>query len=72
MQLTNLLKSDALIIEETQKSTRNEKKSGWIFLPIFYYTPETKTAFGAGGMYFFQKINQGYVLHTFCWDSSIP
>jgi len=68
MLLTNLLKSEALIIEETQKSTRNEKTSGWILLPIFYYTPETKTAFGAGGMYFFQtsekksRIRPSYIL----------
>ena len=68
MLSTNLLRSEALIIEETQKSTRNEKKSGWILHPIFYYTPETKTAFGAGGMYFFQtsknksRIRPSYIL----------
>ena len=68
MLLTSLLRSEALITEETQESTRNEKTSGLILLPIFYYTPETKTALGAGGMYFFQtsknksRIRPSYIL----------
>jgi len=68
MLLTNSLKSEALVIEETEKSIGNEKTSGLILLPIFYYTPETKTALGAGGMYFFQtsknksRIRPSYIL----------
>jgi outer membrane protein assembly factor BamA len=71
MLSANLLKSEALIIEKTQKSTIKEKKSGLILHPIFYYTPETKTAFGAGGMYFFQtsknksRIRHSYILLGF-------
>ena len=31
-----------------------EKTSGLAFLPVIYYTPETKLAFGAGGLYYFR------------------
>ena len=37
--------------EETRKNTDEQKKSDLIFLPIIFYTPETKIAFGIGGMY---------------------
>lgn len=37
--------------EETKKNTGEQKKSDFIFLPIIFYTPETKIALGLGGMY---------------------
>jgi hypothetical protein len=66
MLSANLLKSEPLIKEKTKKNTRKEKKSGLILHPIFYYTPETKTAFGAGGMYFFQTSkNKSRIRHSY-------
>jgi hypothetical protein len=36
------------------ESAKKEKTSGLAFLPVVYYTPETKWAFGAGGLYYFR------------------
>jgi outer membrane protein assembly factor BamA len=33
---------------------QKEKTSGLAFLPVIYYTPETKLAFGGGGLYYFR------------------
>jgi len=33
---------------------KKEKTSGLAFLPVIYYTPETKWAFGGGGLYYFR------------------
>jgi outer membrane protein assembly factor BamA len=39
---------------EEDKAEKKEKTSGLAFLPVVYYTPETKWAFGAGGLYYFR------------------
>ncbi len=41
--------------EEGKKAEKqtSEKKSGIAALPVLFYTPETKLAFGAGGLYYF-------------------
>jgi len=39
-------------IEQAEKQ-KEEKKSGIVALPVVFYTPETKLAFGAGGIYYF-------------------
>lgn len=36
------------------EAAKKEKTSGLAFLPVVYYTPETKWAFGAGGLYYFR------------------
>jgi outer membrane protein assembly factor BamA len=36
------------------EATKKEKTSGLTFLPVIYYTPETKWAFGGGGLYYFR------------------
>jgi len=36
------------------ETAKKEKTSGLAFLPVIYYTPETKWAFGAGGLYYFR------------------
>jgi outer membrane protein assembly factor BamA len=33
---------------------KKEKTSGLTFLPVIFYTPETKWAFGGGGLYYFR------------------
>lgn len=35
-------------------TTQDLASSDWIAMPILYYSPETKMAFGAGGLYFFR------------------
>lgn len=39
--------------ESKEKST-NEKKAEWLAFPVLFYTPETKIAFGVGGMVSFR------------------
>jgi hypothetical protein len=39
-------------IEQAEKK-KEERKSGIVALPVVFYTPETKLAFGAGGIYYF-------------------
>jgi hypothetical protein len=39
-------------IEKAEKQAE-EKKSGIVALPVVFYTPETKLAFGVGGIYYF-------------------
>ncbi len=41
---------EEIVKAEKQKE---EKKSGIAVLPVLFYTPETKLAFGAGGLYYF-------------------
>ena len=36
------------------ETAKKEKTSGLAFLPVIFYTPETKWAFGAGGLYYFR------------------
>lgn len=45
--------------EQTEKNQEKEKekepkRSGWLALPILFYTPETKLALGAGAMYYWR------------------
>lgn len=48
--------SPASLFEEGAEQDRVEqKRSSWAFLPVFYYTPETKIAFGASSVYFFRR-----------------
>jgi outer membrane protein assembly factor BamA len=44
-----------LSTERVDADTTQEKGHGWLFYPIFFYSPETKTAFGAGLGYFFYE-----------------
>jgi hypothetical protein len=37
-----------------EKGAQKEKTSGLTFLPVIFYTPETKWAFGGGGLYYFR------------------
>jgi outer membrane protein assembly factor BamA len=37
-----------------ESSAKGEKTSGLAFLPVIFYTPETKWAFGGGGIYYFR------------------
>jgi outer membrane protein assembly factor BamA len=41
-------------LEEKASNPAAEKSSGLLFLPVIFYTPETKWALGGGGMYYFQ------------------
>lgn len=43
-----------LPIVAREEAAEKEKTSGLAFLPVMYYTPETKLAFGAGGLYYFR------------------
>ena len=45
--------------QEEEKPQVKPKRSGVIFLPIFFYTPETKWAVGAGGMAYFLPLKIG-------------
>jgi len=49
-RLLAVARSSASGDEETKK----EKTSGLTFLPVIFYTPETKWAFGGGGLYYFR------------------
>lgn len=40
--------------QESNKDKDKQKTSGLLWLPVIYYTPETKWAFGVGGMYYFR------------------
>ncbi len=42
--------------EEPIKKEREQKKSGFVFLPIVYYTKETKVAAGAAAVYYFRAL----------------
>ena len=53
-----LLASSSFQEEEKQPQVK-PKRSGLIFLPIFFYTPETKWALGAGGMAYFLPLKMG-------------
>ena len=37
-----------------QETAKKEKTSGLTFLPVIFYTPETKWALGVGGLYYFR------------------
>jgi len=37
-----------------EEAAKKEKTSGLAFLPVIFYTPETKWALGAGGLYYFR------------------
>jgi len=39
-----------LFVFSTEKSAGEEKKFGFVFLPVIFYMPETKLAVGAGGL----------------------
>jgi outer membrane protein assembly factor BamA len=45
-----------------QESEKGEKTSGLTFLPIIFYTPETKWALGGGGLYYFRLTEDKTVL----------
>jgi len=42
--------------EEPAKKEGEQKKSGFVFLPIIYYTKETKVAAGAAAVYYFRAL----------------
>lgn len=45
----------AVLVEEGAEQNEIERnKNRLIFLPIIYYTPETRIAVGLGGMYYFR------------------
>jgi len=44
----------ALPLEEKKEQNKAAKKNKLTFLPIIYYTPETKIAGGVGGLYYFR------------------
>lgn len=39
--------------------TAGARSSGWLPLPIIFYTPETKTAFGASALHYFRSEDSG-------------
>lgn len=41
--------------EEVNQDTVEQKRSGWMYLPIIFYTPETKMAGGSAVSYFFRE-----------------
>ena len=41
-------------LHQEEETVKKEKTSGLAFLPVVYYTPETKWAFGGGGLYYFR------------------
>lgn len=49
-----LLSIDNFGEEKAEKSRGDEKASSLIILPVLFYTPETKIAFGVGGVYYFR------------------
>jgi outer membrane protein assembly factor BamA len=49
------LAAPARALEESASDSLEEKRHGWIFFPIIFYSPETKTGFGAGVGYFFRE-----------------
>ena len=48
-----------VVFSKTQndKSSENVKHSGFIFIPAFFYTPETKIAGGASVIYYYRSAN---------------
>jgi len=44
----------APLASSRQESDKGEKTSGLTFLPVVFYTPETKWALGVGGLYYFR------------------
>ena len=53
--LYGLAHSADLSGEKTNQDTVQQKRHGWVFFPIIFYSPETKTGFGAGFGYFFRE-----------------
>jgi len=49
------LSSETLRGDTAEQDSVNQKRSGLVFYPIIYYTPETKMAFGATVTYFFRE-----------------
>jgi outer membrane protein assembly factor BamA len=46
--------SSPLFAEESKREKENQKNFGFLILPIFFYTPETKIAAGVGGLFYFR------------------
>lgn len=46
--------SPAMYGDETKKDKAEQKTSGLLWLPVIFYTPETKWALGMGGLYYFR------------------
>ncbi|NIV73444.1 MAG: hypothetical protein GWN37_01010, partial [Gammaproteobacteria bacterium] len=40
--------------QESDEPAREPKRSGLIPIPVLYYTPETKLAFGAAAQYYYR------------------
>jgi len=59
LMLSNILYSALLSEEGKEQEKINKKKNRLIFLPIIYYTPETKIAAGVGGIYYFRTSKSG-------------
>ena len=41
--------------ENTEQDTVEQKRSGWMYLPIIFYTPETKMAGGSAVSYYYRE-----------------
>jgi outer membrane protein assembly factor BamA len=54
--------SAAPLVLSHQESDKGEKASGLTFLPVVFYTPETKWALGGGGLYYFRLTRDKTVL----------
>jgi outer membrane protein assembly factor BamA len=52
--LSHFRLSAAPLVSSHQESDKGEKTSGLTFLPVIFYTPETKWALGGGGLYYFR------------------
>jgi outer membrane protein assembly factor BamA len=52
LSLFRLWAASAVSFEE--EATKKEKTSGLTFLPVIFYTPETKWALGGGGLFYFR------------------
>ena len=54
-----LCTATGLFSAENKEKAEKPKTSGFIALPIIYYTPETRWALGAGSMYYFRPRGEG-------------
>ena len=52
---TSAASSTLMLHTDTEKDTSEQKRSGLTFIPILFYTPETKMGGGTGLSYFFRE-----------------
>ena len=55
LSLSSTVGSEEPLERGVEGDTLAQKRSGWLFFPILFYSPETKTGFGAGVGYFFRE-----------------